>query len=55
MARRKHWLTTARQVNRTAGIVLGDAQAVRRGRIGQRILNRLIGRMVGRGMRRVWR
>ena len=34
---------------------LGDVQAVRRGRIGQRIVNRVIGRIGGRVMRRLWR
>lgn len=53
--RRRHWLTTARQVNRTAGLVLGDAQAVRRGRVGQRVVNRVVGRGLSRLMRGVWR
>lgn len=57
MARRKgpHPLTTARRVNRAVGLALGDAQAVRRGRVGQRVVNRVLGRLVGRAMRGVWR
>ena len=35
--------------------VLGDAQAVTRGRIGQRLMNRWIGRTAARVLRKVWR
>lgn len=57
MTRRKgpHPLTTARKVNRWVGLALGDAQAVRRGRVGQRVVNRVVGRGVSRLMRGVWR
>lgn len=34
---------------------LGDYQAVKRGRVGQRIVNRTMGRAVARAMRRLWR
>jgi hypothetical protein len=36
-------------------VALGDVQAARRGRLGQRVANRIIGRAVARAMRRVWR
>ena len=32
--------------------LLGDARAVRRGRVGRRVYRRLSGRLIGRGMRR---
>jgi hypothetical protein len=35
--------------------LLGDAQAVKRGRVGQRVANRMIGRAVGKATRRLWR
>ena len=35
--------------------LLGDVQAVRRGRIGQRVQNRVTGRIVGKLLRRLWR
>lgn len=38
-----------------ANRLLGDVQAVRSGRIWQRVVNRLIGRAAGRAMRGVWR
>jgi hypothetical protein len=34
---------------------LGDVQAVRRGRLAQRLTNRIIGRAVGWLLRKVWR
>jgi hypothetical protein len=48
-------------INRTRGILyglarlLGDVQAVRRGRIGRRIGRRLVGRVTGRGIGRLFR
>jgi len=53
--RRKSPITTARQANRTLGILLGDAAAIRRGRVGQRIANRVAGRLIGNALRGVWR
>jgi len=35
--------------------ILGDVQAVRRGRIRQRVQNRIAGRILGRFLRRVFR
>lgn len=35
--------------------VLGDVQAVRRGRVGQRVVNRAIGRTVARSLWSIWR
>lgn len=34
---------------------LGDAQAVKRGRIGQRVVNRTVGRQVNKAMKGIWR
>lgn len=48
-------------INRTRGFLyglarlLGDVQAVRRGRIGKRIGRRLVGRVTGRGIGRLFR
>lgn len=44
---------TRRVLHRT-NVLLGDYQAARRGRLGQRLVNRVIGRAVGRAMRKVW-
>lgn len=35
--------------------ILGDFQAIRRGRIGQRIARRAAGRLAGRGLGRIFR
>lgn len=35
--------------------ILGDANAVKRNRVGQRIINRLVGRTGGRILRRFYR
>lgn len=45
----------ARRATHRATVLLGDAQAIKRGRIGQRITNRLMGRLVARLMRGLWR
>lgn len=37
------------------GRLLGDVQAVRRWRIGQRLWNRVVGRVAGRLLRRLFR
>lgn len=48
-------------INRTRGALyllarlLGDVQAVRKGRVGQRIGRRVVGRIAGRGMGRLFR
>lgn len=48
-------------INRTRGTlyrlarILGDVQAVRRGRVGKRVARRVVGRSVGRGMGRLFR
>jgi hypothetical protein len=38
-----------------AAVYTRDVNAVRRGRIGERLVNRVAGRLVSRAMRRVWR
>lgn len=48
-------LTQFRRLLYSLARLLGDVQAVRRGRIGHRLVNRMVGRAVGRGMRGVWR
>jgi len=48
-------LTSLRRTLFLSSRTLGDLQAVRRGRISQRITNRVIGRAVNRGMRGLWR
>lgn len=35
--------------------ILGDVNAVRRGRIGQRLHNRIVGRLSGRLLGRLWK
>lgn len=48
-------------INKTRGFlytlakVLGDVQAVRKGRIGRRVGRRVAGRITGRGMGRLFR
>lgn len=37
------------------GRILGDFQAIRRGRIGQRLARRAAGRLTGRGLGRISR
>lgn len=48
-------IVAARRLAHRTSVLLGDARAVQRGRIGQRITNRIIGRGVSRLMRGVWR
>lgn len=38
-----------------AAVITRDVNAVARGRIGQRIVNRVVGRKVAKVMRSVWR
>lgn len=45
----------ARRLTHKATVLLGDAQAVKRGRVGPRITNRVMGRLVSRLMRGLWR
>ncbi len=35
--------------------MLGDVQAVRKGRVGKRVGRRITGRLAGRGLSRLWR
>ena len=48
-------------INRTRGSlyklarILGDVQAVKRGRVGRRVGRRVVGRFAGRGMGRLFR
>ena len=48
-------LNQARRITQKATVLLGDAQAIKTGRIVPRIQNRIIGRLVSRLMRSVWR
>lgn len=48
-------INRARRATRRATVILGDVQAVKRGRIVERLVNRIVGRAVARAMRRVWR
>lgn len=43
-----------RKATQRATVLLGDAQAVKRGRVVPRVANRVIGKAVGRAMRRLW-
>jgi len=45
----------ARRITHKATVLLGDAQAVKRGRYTERVTNRVIGRLVSRLLRSVWR
>jgi hypothetical protein len=45
----------ARRTTHKATVLLGDAQAIKTGRIGPRIANRLMGKLVARVMRNLWR
>ena len=57
MARRRRGAS----INQTRGIlyklarILGDVQAVQRGRVGRRVGRRLTGRATGRGLGRLFR
>jgi len=52
---------TGMSINRTRGTLyllarlLGDVQAVRKGRVGRRIGRRVVGRATGRGLGRLFR
>jgi hypothetical protein len=52
---------TGMSINRTRGSlyrlarILGDVQAVRRGRVGRRVGRRVAGKYLGRGMGRLFR
>lgn len=48
-------INKARRATHKATVLLGDIQAVKRGRIAERVTNRVIGRLVGRLLRSVWR
>lgn len=48
-------INKARRATHRATVLLGDAQAIKRGRIGERVANRIIGRMVARLLRGIWR
>jgi hypothetical protein len=56
-ARRGHSMS----INRTRGSlyklarILGDVQAVKKGRVGKRLGRRVVGRIAGRGMGRLFR
>lgn len=44
-----------RKAARVVAVVAGDAQAIKRGRVAERVTNRVAGRLVARGMSRLWR
>ena len=48
-------LNTLRTLTHNATVLLGDAQAIKTGRIVPRIQNRIIGKVVGRALRSLWR
>jgi hypothetical protein len=48
-------LNSIRSILYSLARILGDVQAVRRGRIGQRIQNRMAGRIADRLLRRIFR
>lgn len=48
-------INKARRATHRATVLLGDVQAIKTGRIGQRVANRLMGRLVSAIMRGLWR
>jgi hypothetical protein len=48
-------LNRARRATAKATIILGDLNAIQRGRYKERIANRVIGRLSNRLMRKFWR
>ena len=48
-------LNQARRALFLANRILGDINAVKRGRIGQRVTNRVLGRVASGLMRELWR
>lgn len=38
-----------------AAVITRDVNAVKRGRIGQRVVNRVVGRAASKAMRGIWR
>lgn len=44
-----------RRASRLVTLLAGDAQAISRGRIAPRVVNRVGGRLLGRALRGVWR
>lgn len=48
-------INQARRFLAKTNILLGDVQAVKRGRYAQRVHNRILGRLANRVMRRLWR
>lgn len=53
--RRRSGLNRARHAAAKTTVILGDLQAVKSGRIGQRLANRVIGRLVSKALRGIWR
>lgn len=53
--RRRSKVNQARHALIKTEIMLGDVQAVRRGRIAERLTNRALGRLVNKLMRGLWR
>jgi hypothetical protein len=48
-------ITQLRRAMWRGSTILGDVQAVRTGRVPQRVTNRIIGRAAGRVLRGLWR
>lgn len=46
-------MANVRAILYCAARIMGDVNAVRRGRIGKRIVRRIVGRAVGKGLRRL--
>jgi hypothetical protein len=56
MARRKGWtIGKTRSLLYKSGAILGDVQAVKKGRVHKRLLRRLAGRITGRGLGKLFR
>lgn len=45
----------ARRITAKSTIILGDLNAIQKGRFKERIANRIIGRLVNKGLRGLWR
>lgn len=53
--RRRSAIVRARRAAHVAEVILGDARAVQRNRVPQRIVNRVGGRLLSKVLRGLWR
>lgn len=53
--RRRSKINQARHALAKTNIILGDVQAVKRGRIAERLTNRMLGRLMNKLVRGLWR